>query len=161
MEIFLNVLLILGVIVGIILVMLLIRFLFTSLIISRILSTGCSIASICMVAAVASAEASKTSEGGSLLGGLITLICAYMFFIGPIVFDVEWDGSFDITETFTSITVEPHMVGGFIGNLAAAAVGAFILYTVFADNLAVLIVVPVLMIIANLVTVIVIIKNRI
>ena len=92
----------------------------------------------------------------AVAGSFITTVFAWMFFIGPVVFDVEWDGSF--TLDFDTGDLTPNTVGGFFFNLFIAAAGAALLYFFLGDSfLPIFFVVPILLLIGN---VIMIIKMR-
>jgi hypothetical protein len=95
-------------------------FLFTNYLISRILSIVISLAQIIMAFGI---SGKVDMLGDFMFSAIVLTALAWLFFIGPNVFDIEWDGSFDIRETFSGYRATPHMTGGFISN----AIGALII----------------------------------
>ena len=156
MDAFLIALAVVGGIIVIVLVLKFIRFLFTCFVVSRFLSFACIIVAMIFGGFVVSSADSGTLSLDAVAGSFITTVFAWMFFIGPVVFDVEWDGSF--TLDFDTGDLTPNTVGGFFFNLFIAAVGAALLYFFLGDSfLPIFFVVPILLLIGN---VIMIIKMR-
>lgn len=124
------------IVIGIALLILLIKFvmfLFRNFIISRVLSVGCAIASFVMAFTVT--DTAGTVPETLIIADTVVTVLAWLFFIGPVVFDVVWDGSFDITAGFTGYRATPHMVGGFFAHLAVSAVVVGIAYFLLGSDL--------------------------
>lgn len=106
-----------AVIAAIIFILVLIVKLFTNYVISRIISIGISIAAI-IVALVAGDEVFARLTPMIILTSL-----SWLFFIGPVVFDVHWDGSYEHTRVSdTTVVSTPKTTGGFIANLVGSLV---------------------------------------
>ena len=96
-------------IVALILCVIFVKFLFTNFIISRILSIGTSLWAINI--------GTKIMEQGFqdlwIMSTVITTI-SWLFCVGPRIFDVEYDGTYNYDDRTGDIT--PNITGGFIGN---------------------------------------------
>ena len=126
-----------GIIVAIVLIVLIIKFimfLFLNYIISRILSLGTGIASLIVAFSISSAYESGADASGSVIAAIILTALSWLFFIGPVVFDVEWDGTFSVTETYSGYEVSPNMRGGFIGNALGALLVSGAVYLIFGSE---------------------------
>ena len=127
MSIGLQILCAVGGIAAVIVVMILIIRLMMSFILTRFLCLGLSVASIVMAFPLSKMyEHSWTHPDGNPMPLLIaTCICtvlAWICFIGPHVFDVEWDGEFDIAVGFFGqIDIEPRETSMFFLNLFISA----------------------------------------
>lgn len=124
------------IIIGIALLVLLIKFvmfLFRNFIVSRVLSIGCAIAAFVMAFTVT--NAGGTVPEALVIADTVVTVFAWLFFIGPVVFDVVWDGSFDITAGFTGYRATPHMVGGFFAHLAISTVVVGIAYFLLGPDI--------------------------
>ena len=137
---------IVGAIIFIVLGVVLIRFLFTSFLLSRILCFAGAITSIVLAYFII-----KTPDNlwNLIIGTTISTALSWLFFIGPVVFDVEWDGSF--TLDFDTGELEPNMVGGFFMNAIGAVGVSALLYMLLGQAfLAIFFILPILMIIVNI-----------
>ncbi len=117
----------LGIIILIILIVLLIKFvkfLFTNYIISRI---------ICAIMGIA-AIISSFAAGKTFIVPVILTALSWLFFIGPTVFHVEWDGTWNISSTSSGWKATPNMTGGFISNAVIALVVAFAVPLIFGAD---------------------------
>ena len=133
-----------AVIVVVALLIIFIRFLFLSYIISRILSFGCAIAAFIMAFFIAKG----TGGMGILLADIIISTLAYMFWIGPVIFDVEWDGSFDID--FDRGELTPRTTGGFFMNTVSSLILVGGLYLFLGGDFpAIFFIIPILELILN------------
>lgn len=103
-----------------------IMFLFKNFIISRILSAFFSIVAVI----VAFCYGEHVSEVWPFMLILTTL--AWLFCIGPTVFDVEWDGTYDID--WERGTATKHETGGFFGNAVSCALVCGISYIIFGAS---------------------------
>lgn len=124
---------ILGVILLIVMIVLIVKFvifIFTNWMISRILCFVCGgIALLCAFPVAGSMAANGMGDGNPLgIVCMIATIFEWLFYIGPVVFDVEWDGTYSITETWNGYEVRPNQTGGFIANFITAAIIVFIAY---------------------------------
>ena len=130
-----------GIIIFIIAVILIIKFikmLFTNFLISRILSAVCAF--ICLISGLVNCLGSQPTPG-ALWTGMVTAVFGWLFFIGPVVFDIEWDGTYNINWETGKVT--PGWQGGFIMNFIGAALVVFFLYCMLAQDMpAIYIVVP-------------------
>ena len=116
---------IVAVIAGIVLAVVLVRILFTNFMISRVLSIACAVAGlICafIISGAGKAEAAPVAQGIAFWTGVL----GWCFLIGPVIFDVEWDGTFTIDWDSGEIT--PGRTGGFIGNVVGTIIVVAILY---------------------------------
>lgn len=120
-----------GAILAIVLVVLVIkfiRFLFTNFVISRVFSIGCAIAALISAFVIVG----KGENMGTAISVIIwTTIFSYLFFIGPTVFDVEWDGTFDFD--LDTGRFSPGTVGGFFASFFVAGIISLFLYTIAYD----------------------------
>ena len=94
------------IIIIVILILAFIKFLFTNYVTSRVL---CAISVIWAIVNI-------WTNPEEILSSLILTTVSWLFFIGPTVFDVEWDGTWDITPTSDGWKASPSMTGGFISN---------------------------------------------
>lgn len=119
-------------------------FLFINFITSRIL---------CIVSGVW-AIANAWSNGMGVFETLILTTLSWLFFIGPIVFDEEWDGTYsiDISDP-DNWKATPNMNGGFIMNAFVALIVSCIPLLFGSDPLT-LSVIPVIIQILNLIKII-------
>lgn len=101
-------LIILGIVV-LVLIVKLIVFLFTNFVSSRIISIIFAIAALIMAFTVAD----KGIEGNYWTITILTTL-SYIFLIGPVIFDVDWDGSYDVTITDSTIEFTPRTTGGLL-----------------------------------------------
>jgi len=125
----------------IVLIIKFVMFLFTNYITSRILGT---------IAGIWAIVNAWTNPKETLLTLILTTF-SWLFFIGPTVFDVEWDVSWDITSTSDGWHASPHMVGGFVSN----AIGAFLVSCIpllFGSDPITISVVPIIVLILNIVS---------
>ena len=142
-----------GIVVALIVVILIIRFivfLFTNFFISRLFSIGTAIASLMVAFSLVEATGEKRTE--CLFMAIIFTSLSWLFLIGPVVFDVRWDGSWDWRETATGWNVRPRMTGGFIGNaLGALAFSAGIYFFIGSSTGVVFFLLPLLLLLGNLI----------
>lgn len=147
MGVFLIAISIVGIIIFLVLAVILIRFLFTSFVLSRILCFAAAIASFVLAFFII-----KTPDDFNwtlVIATTATTAFSWMFFIGPIIFDVDWDGSF--TLDFDTGTLEPNMVGGFFMNtIGAFGVSALLYMLLGQEFLAIFFILPILLCIANI-----------
>lgn len=136
-----------GVIIMIAIIVLIVKFvvfIFTNWFVSRILCFICCGISLisafpCMSAI---ANGSTVTEGIGILC-IIGTVFSWLFYIGPVVFDVEWDGTYSVTETSYGYEIKPNQTGGFIGNFVGALIIVFILYGAIGSEFpAIMLVVP-------------------
>ena len=130
---------IVAVIAGIVLAIVLVRLLFTNFMISRVLSIGCAIANlICafIISGAGGVEDVPAAYGIAFWTGIL----GWCFLIGPVIFDVEWDGTFTIDWDSGEIT--PGRTGGFIGNVLGTILVFFILYGMIGTESAVIFYIP-------------------
>ncbi len=111
--------------IALVLIFKLIKFLFTNFIISRIISVVLCIVSFILAFSI---ESNVDDAYNLVMVDLFTTIFSWLFYIGPVVFDVEWDGTYNVVETYDGYEIQPNMVGGFIGNFIGAAIIAAIAY---------------------------------
>ena len=131
MDVFLGAL---GIIAGIVIIILIIKFiifLFTNFLISRILCTVLSLIALFMGFSITG----SSDPGETVMADVIVTTFAWLFYIGPVVFDVHWTGSWDISETWSGYSVTPRMTGGFFGNLIGAGIVVFICYGMLAMDI--------------------------
>lgn len=134
-----------AVIVVAVLLIIFIRFLFLNYIISRILSFGCTIASFVLAFFLLKDNASA----GMLIADIILSTLAYMFFVGPVIFDVEWDGSLNFD--FDTGDIRFGTTGGFIMNTVASLGVVGGLYLFLSSGFpAIFFIVPILIFILNI-----------
>ena len=142
-----------GIVLGLVAIVLVIRFivfLFTNFFFSRLFSIGFAVASL--VTAFKLTEATGEQRGGCLIMAIIFTSASWLFLIGPVVFDVTWDGSWDVTETFSGWNVRPKMTGGFIGNAVGALLFSGAIYFFIGSEFAVVFfVLPLLLLLGNLI----------
>ena len=117
-------------IVAIILIVKFVKMLFTSDIISRVLSMACTL--ICLIAGIVSCLSGDEPPAGALWTGMVTAVFGWLFFIGPVVFDIEWDGTYKID--WDRGEVRPGWRGGFIMNFIGAALVIFFLYGMLGQD---------------------------
>lgn len=132
---------IIAIIVVIVLIVKFIRFLFLNYILSRILSTVAALVSVVMALI-----------GFNVIGCIIASVLAWCFFIGPIIFDVTYDGT--VTYTKVSDTVwegKANKSGGFFSNVIGAFVVIGILYAAASEEFpAIMVVIPLGILLINL-----------
>lgn len=130
---------IVAVIAGIVLAIVLVRILFTNFMISRVLSIACAVANL--VCAFIISGAGEAAEAPVAYGiALWTGILGWCFLIGPVIFDVEWDGTFTIDWDSGEIT--PGRTGGFIGNVVGTILVFFLLYGLIGQETTVIFYLP-------------------
>ncbi len=123
----LEILCVVGGIIAVIAVIALIIRLMMSFVLTRFLCLGFSIASIVMAFPLSKMYENDwlRPDGEALPLLLATTICtvlAWICFIGPHVFDVEWDGEFDVTVGFFGgIDIEPSETSMLFLNLFISA----------------------------------------
>lgn len=123
MEYVLSALGIILAIVAVVLILKFIKFLFTNFITSRALSIGTAIASL-VIALVNGDQAFE-----KWLPMVILTTLSYLFMIGEVIFDVEWDGTFDLD--FDTGIITPRQTGGFLMNAVVGLMlcgGAYIIF---------------------------------
>lgn len=106
----------LGIILLIIIIILIvkfIRFLFLNWLVSRILSMLTAFISLVV-----------TLAGANFWACVILTAASWCFYIGPVIFDVEYDGTYSIdwNSTYDHATVTPRTTGGFFFNVIIAVV---------------------------------------
>lgn len=124
-------------IIGIAFVILM-RFLFLNWLMSRIL---------CIVAAIISIIAA-VPNGYELVSVFMTAL-SWCFFIGPVIFDVEYDGTYTgrWNSDYTELHITPNQKGGFWANsIGALIVTAFIYLGIGPSFRAIFFIVPLLLI---------------
>ncbi len=152
---------IIGVIVAFFLAVKFLVFLFSSYLISRIISLGMGVT--CIVVGwplMMAGFAEEVAENGLILILVLygAFVLQWMFFMGPAVFDEEWDGTWSVSEgLFGSFDVTPNMSGGIIGHLIGALVAAVVCFGIIGTGFpAMLVALPILLM---LITVIGFLKN--
>lgn len=145
----------LGIIVSIVIVVLLIKlikFLFTNFIISRIFSIGNSVAAL-IIALSTGEEVYK-----SFVPMLILTTLSWLFFIGPVVFDVEWDGTFDLD--FDSGEITAGTSGGFLMNTFISLIICGGSYMIFgSESPVVFFLFPIALLVGNAIFIFVMVRN--
>lgn len=148
-------------IVGVFLLIKFIFFLFMSYPISRIISLAMGVVGIIVGWPLMMAGFAEEQLDNALILGLI--LCAsftlqWMFFMGPAVFDEEWDGTWTISEgLFGSLDATPNMNGGIIGHFIGALIAAVVCFCIIGLGFPVIFVaLPILLM---LITVIGFLKN--
>ena len=131
-----------AVVVGIALIVLaivLVRILFTNFMISRVISIGCAVAGLICAFII---SGSGGVEDASVAYGIAfwTGIFGWCFFIGPVIFDVEWDGTFTID--WDSGEVTPGRTGGFIANFVGTLIVFFVIYGMIGTESAFIFYIP-------------------
>ena len=132
---------IIALIVVIILVVRFIRFLFLNYIISRILSTVAAILSLIFALA-----------GFNVIACIVASVLAWCFFIGPVIFDVTYDG----TVSYRKISdghweKKANTSGGFFGNvIGATLVIGFLYFLVGQEFPVIMFVIPLAIILMNI-----------
>ena len=112
-------------IIVIILIVKFIRFLFLNWFVSRILSIVTAFISLLV------------ALGGADFWACVLLTAAsWCFFIGPVIFDVEYDGTYSVSwnDTYDRATVTPNKTGGFFFNVALSIVVVTIIYIIFGSE---------------------------
>ncbi len=143
-------------IVGAFLVIKFVMFLFMSYPISRILSLALGVVCIIvgwplMMAGFAEEIADNALILILILYGSFTL--QWMFFMGPAVFDEEWDGTWTISEGFFgSLDATPNMNGGIIGHFIGALIAAVVCFGIIGTGFPVMLVaLPILLMIITII----------
>lgn len=145
MEYALTALLILVGIVALVLIVRFIKFLFSNYLVSRFLSIGSSVANLIVAFAI-------DGEGeGVVVAALVLSVLAWLFFIGPAVCEVHWDGTFHIDYERGRIT--PGQTLGLIGNAVVSTIVFFILYGA-AESPVIFFLVPMAILLLNIVGII-------
>lgn len=153
MEAFGIAIAIVAVIAVIILAIILVRLLFTNFMISRVISLACAAAGLICAFIIAGTEGGAPEVPVAYGIAFWTGIFGWCFFIGPVIFDVEWDGTFTIDWDSGEIT--PGRTGGFIMNFVGTAVVFFIIYGMLGTESAVpFFIPPIGYLIANIATII-------
>ena len=130
---------IVAVIAGIVLAIVLVRILFTNFMISRVLSIACAVAGlICAFVISGAGDIADVPVASGI--AFWTGVLGWCFLIGPVIFDVEWDGTFHIDWDSGEIT--PGRTGGFIGNVLGTILVFFILYGMIGTETAVIFYLP-------------------
>ena len=144
----------LGVILLIFIVVMIVRFvkfIFTNYLVSRILSLVCGVISLIFAFPTMGALASGDTYEMAMVC-ILASVFQWLFYIGPVVFDVEWDGTWRFTETSYGYEATPNMTGGFIANFIGAAIIAFIAYMAIGPEFpAICLVIPIGLGILNIV----------
>ena len=112
--------LILGGIVLLILLIKFIKFLFTSFLVSRLLSFVASITGFILAFFV------DYGTEGITIASVVLAALSWLFFIGPAVCEVEWDGTFWFD--FETGHITPGQTLGLIGNAIVSAIIFFFIY---------------------------------
>ena len=140
MSIGLQILCAVGGLAAVVVVMILIIRLMMSFVLTRFLCLGFSIASIVMAFPLSRMYENDwlRPDGNTFPLLIATTICtvlAWICFIGPHVFDVEWDGEFDITVGFFGgIEIEPSETSMFFLNLFISAPVSAVVYFLLAPQ---------------------------
>ena len=144
-----------AVIAALIFVFVIIVKLFTNYVISRIISIGLSIAAL--VVALAAGD----EVFARLTPMIILTALAWLFYIGPVVFDVHWDGSYEFEwVSDTKVVQTPRTTGGFIANLIGSLVFFSCAYFMLGEDYpAVFFFFPLAFLILNLIMMIPVIKS--
>ena len=149
----------LGIIIAIVVVILLlkfVRFLFTGVLVSRILSIGTGIAALVMAFKIANG-AQETFTACAIASTILTSL-SWLFCIGPVVFDVEWDGTFNYDVGQSKL--EPNMIGGFLFNAFIALLISGGAYAIFGtDSPVVFFLLPIALLFINAIFVIRMLRN--
>lgn len=131
-------------------------FLFMSYPVSRIISLAMGVVGIIvgwqlMMAGFAEEQLDNALILGLILCGVFTL--QWMFFMGPAVFDEEWDGTWTISEgLFGSLDATPNMNGGIIGHFIGALIAAVIFFGIIGLGFpAIFIIPPILLMIITII----------
>ena len=104
--------------------------LFLNYVISKIISASLSL--IALIVAVAAGN----DVYNSLIPLLLLTTFSWLFFIGPRVFDVEWDGAsyhFDLVSD-TRVDMTPKTTGGFLGNAFGALMFFGLSFFIFGED---------------------------
>lgn len=143
-------------IVGIFFVIKFVMFLFMSYPVSRLISLALGVVGVLagwplMIAGFAE----EVAENGLILilvlYGAFTL--QWMFFMGPAVFDEEWDGTWSVSEGwFGSIDVTPNMNGGIIGHFIGALIAAVVCFGIIGTGFPmILVALPILLMVITII----------
>ena len=118
-------------IAGIVLAIVLVRILFTNFMISRVLSIACAVAGlICALIISGAGDVADVPVASGI--AFWTGVLGWCFLIGPVIFDVDWDGTFTIDLDSGEIT--PGRTGGFIGNFVGTLLIFFIIYGMLGSD---------------------------
>ena len=126
MEYALTALLVLLGIVVVVLIVRFIKFLFSNYLVSRFLSIGTSVANIIVAFAITG------GSEGAVVAAIVLSVLAWLFFIGPAVCEVHWDGTFRID--YERGTITPGQTLGLIGNAVVSTIVFFFLYGAAASE---------------------------
>lgn len=142
MDFFGSALGIIAMIVVIVLIVKFIRFLFLNWIISRILSATAAFISLLV-----------TLGGANFWVCVILTALSWCFFIGPVIFDVEYDGTYDVRwdSNYENATITPNKTGGFFFNVIMSIIVVALIYGVFgSESPVVFIVLPLGLLLMNI-----------
>ena len=125
MELISTAFCIIALVVAIMLVVKFVRFLFLNWIVSRILSTATAFIALFV-----------TLSGAGFWTCVLLTAASWCFFIGPIIFDVEYDGTYSVNwnSSYDHANVTPNKTGGFFFNVIMAIAVVAIVYVIFGSE---------------------------